>query len=247
METIRRETRPGRILVIDESSERTAQLVRAGFEAEVVKSEKQALSLVRRVTFDAVLVDVDLLGDQKMVLCRRLRDAGSAAAVVALVSERSNELALAALEAGVLQVFEKTITPSLLQSAMKAAVARARSVLGECRGILYPFNTTPRTIAATTAKNEFGVWLEAAVKEGAVVINKHETPAAILVSFDRVHRVLERHEPDLLALSKKFDEQVARMRTNEARAAARGLFASMTPEGLGEAAVRGARKKRGGR
>ena len=84
----------------------------------------------------------------------------------------------------------------------------------------------------------------AAVQNGAVVITKHDSPRAVLVSVDRMAGLLAKHEPDLQALTREFDEMVAHMNAPKARAAARDLFAA-TPKQLGEAALAGVKKRRG--
>ena len=40
------------------------------------------------------------------------------------------------------------------------------------------------TVAATQVKNEFGVILDKATRTGAVAITRHDTPKAVLVSYE---------------------------------------------------------------
>jgi len=76
--------------------------------------------------------------------------------------------------------------------------------------------TRPRRFAATAAKNEFGSLLDAVDTDGAVVITKHDEPAAVLFSYGRVNRVLEKNEPNLQGLTKKVDALIS-METSAAR------------------------------
>ncbi len=98
------------------------------------------------------------------------------------------------------------------------------------------------TVAASDAKNQFGQVLDSALRGGAVVITKHDTPKAILMSIEEFEAMtMPRQRLD--ALTTEFDTMYARMQTPEARAATTKLFAA-TPAALGAAAVKAARRKR---
>ena len=77
---------------------------------------------------------------------------------------------------------------NVLERIISLAADSTRHVLAMLRTIVRP-TTVLRSVAATDAKNEFGSVLEAAVQDGAVVITKHDTPKAVLVSVDRVGAV----------------------------------------------------------
>jgi len=100
---------------------------------------------------------------------------------------------------------------------------------------------TVTTVAASDAKNQFGQVLESALRGGAVVITKHETPKAVLLSIEELER-LTQPRAQLDALAGKLDAMVAAMQKPGARAAVDKLFAA-TPKQLGAAAVRAARKR----
>ncbi len=206
-------------------------------------AESEALALAAREVFDVLVVDLDLPRMDGLSLIRRLREKGSLASVVWLASERTNELALRAAEAGVLQILEKPTDPKVLEQLVTAGVEQTRHLLSTLRAILRP-SAPHHSVPATDAKNEFGSILETAVHDGAVVITKHDSPKAVLVSVERVGALLAKHEPDLQALTRDFDELVARMRTSTARSAARDLFKA-TPEDLGEAALVAVKRRRG--
>ncbi len=98
------------------------------------------------------------------------------------------------------------------------------------------------TVAASDAKNQFGQVLDSALRGGAVVITKHDTPKAILMSIEEFEAMtMPRQKLD--ALTNEFDAMYARMQTPEARAATTKLFAA-TPAALGAAAVKATRRKR---
>lgn len=232
----------GRVLLVGEQAD-SERLTSAGFDAQWAPVEREALERASNEAFDVIVVDLDLPKLDGVSFVRRLLKSGLAASVVWVSSERSNELAAKAAEAGVLQVLQKPVEAEALERVVAAGVEKSRQLLSTLRFILRP-SSAHHSVAATEAKNEFGSVLETAIRDGAVVITKHESPRAVLVSVDRVGAVLDKYEPDLAALTRKFDAQVARMRTPEARAAARGLFAA-TSEQLGEAAVTGAKKNGG--
>lgn len=232
----------GRVLVLENPpSGRAAQaMARSGFEMRSVTKERDALDLAGEVAFDVVIIDLDLPQVDGVSLVRRLHEQGAAAAVVWLTSSTSNELAATAAEVGVVQVLNKPADSKALARVVSLGVAQNRNLFAMLRAITRS-TTTPRSVSATSAKNEFGAVLDTAVQDGAVVITKHDAPKAVLVSIERVSELLAKHEPNLKALAQEFDDMVARMRTSKAHAAARQLFTA-PPTTFGEAAVEGAKK-----
>jgi antitoxin Phd len=65
------------------------------------------------------------------------------------------------------------------------------------------------TVPASEAKNQFGQVLESALREGAVVITKHDTPKAVLLSIEELESIATSGRLDNLA--HEFDEKYARM------------------------------------
>jgi len=96
------------------------------------------------------------------------------------------------------------------------------------------------TVAATRIKNKFGAVLEQAVRGGAVAITKHDTPKAVLISFDEFQALVKARSPDLGDLTAEYDVLLARMQTP---AAAKGMEAAFnaSPAKLGRAAVKAAK------
>ena len=95
-------------------------------------------------------------------------------------------------------------------------------------------------VAATRLKNEFGAVFEQAALNGAVVITKHGTPKAVLLSFAEFEAVTGSATPALDDLSERFDKLLDTMQTPQATAGVAAAFAA-TPEELGAAAVKAAR------
>jgi antitoxin Phd len=100
---------------------------------------------------------------------------------------------------------------------------------------------TPR-YTATRAKNEFGHILETALRGGTVVITKHNSPKAVLISIDGFRKLTRSLETQLNLLEEEFDSLYAGMQTPKARRAARALFKA-SPVALGKAAVKAARRR----
>lgn len=97
-------------------------------------------------------------------------------------------------------------------------------------------------ISATDAKNEFGRILEAVIQGGKVVITKHHSPKAVLISIEEFNALSNAHRAELEALSAEFDRLLARMQTPAARAGMNAAFHA-TPRELGKAAIAAARKR----
>ncbi len=97
-------------------------------------------------------------------------------------------------------------------------------------------------ISATEAKNEFGRILETVIHGGKVVITKHASPKAVLISMEEFTALSNSHRAELATLSEEFDGLLARMQTPAARAGMNAAFHA-TPKELGKAAVSAARKR----
>jgi prevent-host-death family protein len=98
-------------------------------------------------------------------------------------------------------------------------------------------------VAATRLKSECGAVLEQALRGGAVVITRHETPRAVLVSYEEFQALVRDRAPSLHDLHAEYDVLLARMQTPAAK---RGMAAAFNaaPAELGRAAVKAARASR---
>ncbi len=95
---------------------------------------------------------------------------------------------------------------------------------------------------ATEAKNEFGRVLEQAIHGITVVITKHDSPRAVLISMDQFEALAQAPQLKLDTLSEHFDALLGRMQTPKARRAMTAAFSASTKL-LGKAAVAAARKR----
>ena len=95
---------------------------------------------------------------------------------------------------------------------------------------------------ATEAKHEFGRVLEKAIHGETVVITKHDSPRAVLMSIDQFKALQDAPRLKLNTLSNEFDALLERMQTPAAR---RGMSAAFdaSSKRLGRAAVASARKR----
>lgn len=95
---------------------------------------------------------------------------------------------------------------------------------------------------ATDAKNAFGRMLETALREGGIVITKHDDPKAVLLSWDEFEALASAPSNQLTALAGEFDSLLARMQTPRAHKGMKRAFDS-TPGELGKAAIAASRRR----
>lgn len=99
------------------------------------------------------------------------------------------------------------------------------------------------SVAATKVKNEFGAILEKATHGGAVAITRHDTPKAVLISYDEFQSLIKARSHALDDLTSEFDNLLAQMQTPKARVGMKAAFNASSSE-LGQSAVKAARKRR---
>lgn len=96
-------------------------------------------------------------------------------------------------------------------------------------------------VTASRFKNELGAVFEQAAANGAVVITKHDTPRAVLLSYAEFEALTASAAPALDDLGERFDSLLATMQTPKAKAGVAAAF-DATPEEMGAAAVNAARR-----
>src|SRR5436190_19970458 len=91
---------------------------------------------------------------------------------------------------------------------------------------------TRTSYTATEAKHEFGRVLEQAIHGATVVITKHNTPRAVLISMDQFKALKDAPQLKLNTLSAQFDALLDHMQTPQAR---RGMSVAFnaSPKQLG--------------
>jgi antitoxin Phd len=100
----------------------------------------------------------------------------------------------------------------------------------------------PSSVSASEAKSEFGRVLEMAIQGDAVVITKHDSPKAVLISVENFNALSGAAETKLDTLSQEFDALLERMQTSKARRGMKVAFAA-SGKRLGKAAVAAARSR----
>ena len=95
-------------------------------------------------------------------------------------------------------------------------------------------------VPATQFKNALAAVMERTLRGGAVAITKHETPKAVLLSYDEFVALTRSRGDSHDDLSGEFDGLLVRLQTPAAR---KGLAAAFdaTPVQIGSAAVKAAR------
>lgn len=94
---------------------------------------------------------------------------------------------------------------------------------------------------AAEAKNRFATVLEAVNRGRDVVITKHNTPKAVVLSIEKFDLLTAATTPSLEALTEDFNTRLAHMQTDRVRSAMKRAF-SASPDALAKAAVKAARR-----
>jgi antitoxin Phd len=238
----------GRVLIVDdersvlESYART--LTKVGFDVAQASGGGEALQRLEHEEFDAVLYDVALPDVDGASLLRHVRARSTDLPVILMQEKRNNKTATQAAARGALQHLVKPIDPELLKKAIAQAVRLHRSrrtPLAAFRNRRGERVDAP-SFTATNAKKDFGRVLEMVNQGGVVVITKHDSPKAVLLSVDEFNALAQATEHNLDTLTSEFDALLARMQTPKARAGMKAAFEA-SPKQLGRAAVAAARKR----
>lgn len=99
------------------------------------------------------------------------------------------------------------------------------------------------TVAASKMKNKFGAIFEKAALGQPVAITKHDTPKAVLISYEEFASLIQARSAGLNQLSAEFEIMLKEMQAPRARKAMAAAF-NASPAELGRAAVKAARRKR---
>jgi antitoxin Phd len=98
-------------------------------------------------------------------------------------------------------------------------------------------------IAATQAKNTLGELLDRVSSSGPVAITRHDTPKAVLLSYEEFQSLSNARSKTLDALSTSFDDLLERLQAPGARQRMEAAF-NASPAELGRAAVEAAKRRR---
>jgi antitoxin Phd len=107
-----------------------------------------------------------------------------------------------------------------------------------------PAVRTGASIPATKVKNEFGRMFEKVLRGERVIITRHRTPKAVLISLEEFQALSLAGVTKMESLSAEFDSMLARMQSSVSKKAMASAFGAST-EQLGKAALQAAQTKRG--
>ena len=238
----------GRVLLVDDEpsilTSYSRTLIDGGFDVTKADGSVQALRRLKTMSFDVILTDLLIPETNGLALLERVHRMSPELPVIVMLDKMSNKIAVEVAERGVLQTLVKPISGELLKRTVTRAVRSRRSrqsiipsFLGHGADPLIPV-----TMNATKAKNQMGQMLETVMQGGVVLITKHETPKAAVISIEEYERLSRVGEAKLDALSSEFDALLDRMQTPEARAGMQAAF-DASPEQLAQAALEFARKR----
>ena len=121
---------PPRVLVADDEPSLLRAIVRflesSGFEVDSVDDGAQALELIGRKTFDAVLTDVAMPGAGGLALLRAVRERDLEVPVVLMTGAPDVESASEAVRYGACEYITKPVSNTVLEATMRRAVSISR-------------------------------------------------------------------------------------------------------------------------
>jgi prevent-host-death family protein len=231
-----------RILVVNDepsASEHYRRSLANQFEVVLAEAAAQALESVRSKAVDLVVADEFVSGMDGLALLAQVREIAADVPFILLASSPNNVVTLHASARGALCLAKpidgETLCAAVHQRLEALAALRSASAASAMAAEFL------ETVTATTAKNEFGRILDAALLTGPVAITKHNERRAVLLSYVEYSRLVAAPDVELDLLTEEFDALLARMQTRTTTEAARSIF-SMSSDELGKAAVDGIEK-----
>jgi len=234
----------GRVLLVGDEPSLVASYVRAlrsgGFEVSKADDVDDAFRRLKSTSFYVV---TDLIPDMNgLEFLKRVHEFSPHLSLILLVGKQNIEIAVEAAELGALPLV-KPVSGQLLKRTIRHAVSlkRARSRAPDPL-VRWGDALEPIKITATKAKNQMGQMLKTVMQGGVVLITMHETPEAAVIPMAKYEKLTGAAEARLNAMSREFDDLLARMQTPKARAGMRTAF-DASPEELARNAVAFARKR----
>jgi len=236
-------TTRGRVLLVDDEPKELHSYARvlgaAGFDVTEARGGTEAVHLLQGANFDVVLSDLVMPGMDGLAVLRLVRERMAELPVI-LMSDRANTQSVRRALAEGAQCLIKPVDGVTFKRAAARAIRsrRARITFRNRKGEDFRVSS----FKATDVKNAFGRMLETVLRQGAIVITKHDDPKAVLLSWDEFEALAAVRSRRLEALTGEFDALLARMQTPAVRKGMRAAFEA-TPAQLGKAAVAAARKR----
>ena len=98
------------------------------------------------------------------------------------------------------------------------------------------------SLSSTETQNTFGKVLGRVLRGAVIGITRHDEVSAVLLSVETYEALLAQRGDPLAMLRDQFDQRFALMQTAHSKTGVRALFEA-TPQQLGRAAVKGAKKR----
>jgi DNA-binding response OmpR family regulator len=234
----------GRVLLVEDEAglleTYAGQLGSAGFDVAKAQTAAEAVRVLDKGGFDVVLSDFDLPDESGLEVARRARELKADVAVILWSAKQvSDKVRRLMADSGFGYILKPVEPVALCRATIRALRQRDGRLFDNRNGdevVLAAFQ-------ATDVKNRFTDVLEAALRDGAAVIQKHRSTKAVLLSWDEYVDLTDARRDKLQHLTAKFDGLLAKMQTVEFARAARSAFEA-TPAELGAAAAEAARTKR---
>jgi two-component system, OmpR family, phosphate regulon response regulator OmpR len=164
------EALPVRILVIDDDAELRTLLLRYlgenGFDVRVAADARQADRLIARESFDLMVLDLMLPGEDGLSICRRLRAQGETLPIIMLTARGDPVDRIVGLEIGADDYVPKPFSPRELLARIQAMLRR-QAMLGA------------RPVAATAGVTRFG---EFALDFATHMLTRNDVPVPLTSS-----------------------------------------------------------------
>jgi two-component system OmpR family response regulator len=205
----------GALLIVEDETSIREPLARyletSGYRVKEARNAAEARSMLAAHTFDLVIADIMMPGEDGLSLCRHVRE--SSTTPVILLTARSEEVdRILGLEIGADDYVVKPFSPRELLARIKAVMRRAQSL-------------PPRQAPPETARFSFGGWIlktgerELVDADGMVVPLSSGEFSLLLALVERPRVVLSRDQ--LLDLTqgreahmfdRSIDNQISRLR-----------------------------------
>lgn len=141
-----REFKVGRILLVDDDVRLSGLLFRflgeQGFDVKVAGNGRDMYRLLDGDKFDLLILDINLPGDDGLVLCRQLRQRGSRIPIIMLTARGEDADRINGLELGADDYLTKPFNPRELVARMRAVLRRQTAsamALHEVGSVCYHF------------------------------------------------------------------------------------------------------------
>lgn len=136
----------GRILLVDDDVRLSGLLFRflgeQGFDVKVAANGRDMYRLLDGASFDLLILDINLPGDDGLVLCRQLRQRGNRIPIIMLTARGEDADRINGLELGADDYLTKPFNPRELVARMRAVLRRqsvSGSALHEMESVAYRF------------------------------------------------------------------------------------------------------------